>query len=144
MRSPVIDRILQKVGDRATGYIMRVFRYFSEELKLSVNTIIRNISGELSISARPKGASKWIKLTKDDLELIELMQTEKPSVSLAEIVSCLEEMDSVEVSMAAAESAKAHIAIRSLYERKKQRIVRHPDELLCVIYVACIKKKSSS
>ena len=55
MRS--LDRILQKVGDRATGYIPRVFRYFSEELKLSVNT--KKISGELSISARPKGASKW-------------------------------------------------------------------------------------
>ena len=83
MRS--LDRILQKVGDRATGYIPRVFRYFSEELKLSVNT--KKISGELSISARPKGASKWGKLTKDDLELIELMATEKPSVSLAETIS---------------------------------------------------------
>ena len=41
MRS--LDRILQKVGDRATGYIPRVFRYFSEELKLSVNTM--KISG---------------------------------------------------------------------------------------------------
>ena len=72
MRSPVTDRILQKVGDRATGYILGVFRYFSEELKLSVNTITKNISEELSISARPKGASKWSKLTKDDLELIDL------------------------------------------------------------------------
>ena len=140
MRS--LDRILQNVGDRATEYIPRAFCYFSEELKLSVNSITKKISAELSISARPKGASKWIKLTKDDRELIELMETEKPSVSLAEIISCLEEMDGVEVSMAAQfESAKAHIAITSLYEKKKSRIVHHPDELLCVIYDGMHKEK---
>ena len=37
MRSLIIDRILHEGGDRVTGYIPRSFRYFSEELKLSVN-----------------------------------------------------------------------------------------------------------
>ena len=33
-------------------------------------------------------------------ELIKILEIENPSVSLAEIISCLEEMDGVEVSMA--------------------------------------------
>ena len=41
MRSLMIDRILQEGGDRVTGYIPRSFRYFSKELKLSVNTITK-------------------------------------------------------------------------------------------------------
>ena len=41
MRSLIIGRILQEGGDRVTGYIPRSFRYFSDELKLSVNTITK-------------------------------------------------------------------------------------------------------
>ena len=44
MRSLVIDRILHEGGDRVTGYIPRSFRYFSEELKLSVNTITKDLA----------------------------------------------------------------------------------------------------
>ena len=76
---------------------------FSEELKLSVNTITkiwRTFCEELSINPQAKGGTKWSKLTGDDLELIEILKIEKPSVSLAEIISCLEEMDGEEVSMA--------------------------------------------
>ena len=101
MRSLIIDRILQGGGDRVTGYIPRSFRYFSEELKLSVNTITkiwRKFCEELSINPRAKGGTKWSKLTGDDLELIEILKIEKPSVSLVEIISCLQEMDGEEVS----------------------------------------------
>ena len=57
-------------------------------------TILR----EVSINPRGKGAARWSKLSEDDLELIELLKIEKPSVSLAEIISCLEEMDGVDVT----------------------------------------------
>ena len=111
MRSLIIDRILQEGGDRVTGYIPRSFRYFSEELKpLSVNTITkiwRKLCEELS-NPRAKGGTKWSKLTGDDLELIEILKIEKPSVSLAEIISCLEEMDGEEVSMATVSRALKH------------------------------------
>ena len=53
MRSLIIGRILQEGGDRVTGYIPRSFRYFSDELKLSVNTttkIWRKFCEELSIN----------------------------------------------------------------------------------------------
>ena len=76
-------------------------RFFRGTVKLSVKTISKiwiKFGGELSICARPKEAIRWSKLRGDNLELIELMKTEKPSVSLVEIISCLEEMDGVEVS----------------------------------------------
>ena len=122
MRSLIIERILQEGGDRVTGYIPRSFRYFSEELKLSVNTITkiwRKFCEELSINPRAKGGTKWSKLTGDDLELIEILKIEKPSVSLAEIVSCLEEMDGEEVSMATVSRALKHRLPSGPYTRKK-------------------------
>ena len=67
--------------------------------KYSLNTVNRS---PLLKSARPKGGTKWSKLTEDDLELKELMKTEKLSVSLAEVITCL---DGVEVSMAAVSRA---------------------------------------
>ena len=122
MRSLVIDRILHEGGDRVTGYIPRSFRYFSEELKLSVNTITkiwRKFCEELSINPRAKGGTKWSKLTGEDLELIELLKIERPSVSLAEIISCLEEMDGVEVSMATVSRALKRRLPSGPYTRKK-------------------------
>ena len=122
MRSLIIDRILQEGGDRVTGYIPRSFRYFSEELKLSVNTITkiwRKFCEELSINPRAKGGTKWSKLTGDDLELIEILKIEKPSVSLAEIISCLEEMDGEEVSMATVSRALKHRLPQVLTQEKK-------------------------
>ena len=122
MRSLIIDRILQEGGDRVTGYIPRSFRYFSEELKLSVNTITkiwRKFCEELSINPRAKGGTNWSKLTGDDLELIEILKIEKPSVSLAEIISCLEEMDGEEVSMATVSRALKHRLPSGPYTRKK-------------------------
>ena len=73
-------------------------------MKLSVNAITkiwRKFCEELSINPRAKlikGGTKWSKLTEDDLELIEILKTKKPSVSLAEIINCLEEINGEEVS----------------------------------------------
>ena len=124
MRSLIMDRILHEGGDRVTGYIPRSFCSFSEELKLSVNTITkiwRKFCAELSINPLAKGGPKWSKLTGDDLELIEILKIEKPSVSLAEIISCLEEMDGVEVSMASVSRALKHRLPSGPYTRKKLR-----------------------
>ena len=60
-------------------------------MKLSVNAITkisRKFCEELAINPRAKlikGGTKWSKLTGDDLELIEILKTKTPSVSLAEI-----------------------------------------------------------
>ena len=86
MRALMIDRILQEGGDQVTGYIPRSFRYFSEELWLSVNTITKiwgQFCEEVSINPRAKGGGRWSKLSEDELELTELLKIEKPSVSLA-------------------------------------------------------------
>ena len=122
LRSLVIDRILLEGGDRVTGYIPRSFRCFSDELKLSVNTITkiwRKYCQELSINPRAKGGTKWSKLTGEDLELIELLKIEQPSVSLAEIISYLEEMDGVEVSMVTVSRALKHKLQSGPFTRKK-------------------------
>ncbi|XP_031552633.1 uncharacterized protein LOC116289810 [Actinia tenebrosa] len=122
MRTMIIDRILQEGGDRATGYIPRSLRYFSEELQLSYNTVAkiwRQFCEEFSIDSRPKGGTKWSKLSEDDLELIELLKIEKPSISLAEIITCLDEMDGVDVSMAAVSRAIKQRLPSGPYTRKK-------------------------
>ena len=41
MKSLIKDRIPHEGGNRVTGYISELFRYFSEELKFSVNTITK-------------------------------------------------------------------------------------------------------
>ena len=63
------------------------------------------------INPQATGGTKWSKLTGDDLELIEILKIEKPSVSLAEIISCLEEMDDVEMSMTTVSRARKHIIL---------------------------------
>ena len=85
MRTLIIHRILQEGGDRVTGYIPRSFRYFSEELRLSVNTITnirRQFCEEVSVNPRAKGGARWSKLSEDDLELLELLKIEKPSENI--------------------------------------------------------------
>ena len=124
MRTLIIDRILQEGGDRVTGYIPRSFRYFSEELRLSVNTVTkiwRQFYEELSLTPRAKGGTRWSKLSEYDLELIELLKIEKPSVSLAEIINCLQEIGGVDVSMAAVSRALKQILPSGPYTRKKLR-----------------------
>ena len=124
MKTLIIDRILQEGGDRVTGYIPRSFRYFSEELRLSVNTVTKiwqQFYEELSLTPRAKGGTRWSKLSEYDLELIELLKIEKPSVSLAEIISCLEEIGGVDMSMAAVSRALKQILPSGPYTRKKLR-----------------------
>jgi len=68
-----------------------------------------------------ENVSKRSKLTGDDLELVEILKIEKPSVSLAEIMSCLEEMHGLEVSMATVSRALKHRLPSGLYTRKKSQ-----------------------
>lgn len=74
------------------------------------------------------------------------MATEKPSVSLAETISCLEELDGVEVPMAAVSRALKHTlpSCRSLYENKNQELYTIQMSYFVSFTMACIKKKSSS
>lgn len=124
MRTMIIDRILQEGGDRASGYVPKSIRYFSEELQLSHNTVAkvwRQFCETFSIDSRPKGGIRWSKLSDDDLELIEVLKIEKPSMSLAEILTCLEEMNAghVDVSMATVSRAIKQRLPSGHYTRKK-------------------------
>ena len=69
------------------------------------------------------------------MELIELLKIEKPSLSLAEL-SCLEEMDSVDVSMVAVSRALKQRLPSCPYTRKKLQRSPVKDLLLrtCFIY----------
>ena len=70
------------------------------------------------------------------------METEKPSVSLAEIISCLEEMDGVEVPMAAVSRALKHTLPSGPYTRKKnQELYTIQISYFVSFTMACIKKK---
>ena len=85
-----------KVAIKWLNTFQDCFVNFFEELKLSVNTITKiwlKFCEELLINPQAKGGTKWSKLTGDNLELNEILKIEKPSISLAEIISCLEEMD---------------------------------------------------
>lgn len=74
---------------------------------------------ELSINPQAKGGPQCRKLTGSDLELIEILKIEKPFVSLAKIVNCLEEMDGVKVSMTTASRVFKHRLPSGPYMRKK-------------------------
>ena len=60
---------------------------------------------DYSLTPRPRGGAKWSKLTEDDLELIKVLKIEKPSLSLTEIISCVEEMGGENVSLSAVSRA---------------------------------------
>ncbi|CAB3998496.1 paired box 7 [Paramuricea clavata] len=85
----IIDRILAEGGDRLSGYIPVTYMFLSQQLSVSPNTI-KNIWGQycedFNVTARSTGGSRNNKLNQDDLELIETLKVEKPSMSLAELV----------------------------------------------------------
>lgn len=122
MRAIIIDRIVEEGGDRRTGFIPRPFKYFAEELRIHVNTVKSvwsKFCEEYCIIPAKRGGEKWSKLSEDDLALIELLKIEKPSTSLAEIISCLDEMANVQVSMSAVSNALKHRLPSGPYTRKK-------------------------
>ena len=90
MRALMIDRIFQEGGDRVTGYIPRSFRYFSKELRLSVNTITkiwRQFCKEVSINPRAKGGrckvEQIIRRRFGTYRIdIELLKIEKPAENI--------------------------------------------------------------
>ena len=121
LKGMIIDRILGEGGDSTTAYIPRSFKYFSDELHVHVNTIKaiwRRYCDDYSLAPRPRGGAKWSKLTEDDLELIEVLKIEKPSLSLTEIISCVEEMGGENVSLSAVSRALKRLP-SGQYTRKK-------------------------
>jgi transposase len=89
MRMHIVDRILAEGGDRLSGYIPVTYTFLSQQLSVSPNTV-KNIWGryceDFNVTARSAGGSRNNKLNQDDLELIETLKVEKPSMSLAELV----------------------------------------------------------
>ena len=86
----VIDRIMAEGGDRLTGYIPTTYTFLSQQLKISLNTvknIWRRYFKDFNVMPKPAGGARNNKLTQDDLEFIETLKVEKPSMSLAELVN---------------------------------------------------------
>ena len=88
-RSIVIDEIVEVGGDIATGFFEGSYSAVASKLKVSSDTIKKIwkafcTSGE---SERPKSCASGVKQLKpDDLEFIEVLKTDKPSMTSGEIL----------------------------------------------------------
>jgi transposase len=123
LRTLIIDRIIKEGGDSITGYIPCSFSKLANEICVSLNTVIsvwRKYCEENQIAARPKGGVMRAKLQQDDLELIELLKIESPSISLCEIVETLIQFGGEQTSMSAVSRAiKQRLPSGEQYSRKK-------------------------
>lgn len=125
MRRLVIDSILKEGGDRATGYFPFSFASVAKTLKLSPNTvqkIWRKFCENYNEGALRPGGDFRSKLTNDDLELIEILKTERGSISLREIYAQLEQFGDIggDISISAISRAiKSKLLSGKEYSRKK-------------------------
>ena len=126
-RMHVIENILAEGGDRLSGYIHLTYAELSRKFRLSPNTvksIWRQYCQEYHGNPKPTGGFRWRKLDQDDLQLIEILKIEKPSISYAEIIRTVEEHGGIngeEISIAsisrAIKSGRLPSGLR--YSRKK-------------------------
>ena len=90
IRTQVVDKIIARGGDWVTGHIPVTYaQKLSRELKLSLNTvknIWRRYCEEDQLSAKHASGFRWSKLEENDLQLIDVLKNEKPSITFAEIV----------------------------------------------------------
>ena len=91
----IIDKVVAARGERCTGYIQVCRSRLAEGLGITVftlNKIWQCFCDEYTVSAYPRGGSFEGKLMNKDLELIEVLKHEKPSISLAEISDIVEQI----------------------------------------------------
>ena len=141
-RMHVIDNILAEGADRATGYISLTYAELSHKLRLSPNTvksIWRQYCQEFHLNPKPTGGFRWSKVDQNDLQLIEILKIEKPSISYAEIIRTVEEhgcLNGEEISIPSISRALKSGRLPSglLYSRKKLTKLAHerftPDNIV--------------
>ena len=85
----------------------------------TLNKIWQHYCDEYTVSAYPRGGRFERKLRNEDLELIEVLKHEKPSMSLAEISNILEEMGNSTSISAISRALKNRMPSGCRYSRKK-------------------------
>ncbi len=127
MRMFIIDRITAEGGDRLTGYIPVTYTFLFQQLKVSLNTvknIWRRYCEDFNVMPMAAGGARNNKLTQDDLELIETLKVEKPSIALAELVDLVSQhgdLQDGQVSLSAVSRAlhSGRVPTGQRYTRKK-------------------------
>ncbi len=81
----MIDKILKEEGDRITGYVPRTYVQNSKDFGVSPNTV-KHIWNKFceeipQILPKRKGGKRHSKSQEDDLELIEVLKLNSPSIS---------------------------------------------------------------
>ena len=85
----------------------------------TLNKIWQRFCDEYTVSAYPRGGRFEGKLRNEDLELIDVLKHEKPSMSLAEISNILEEMGNSTSISATSRALKNRMPSGYRYSRKK-------------------------
>ena len=125
VRTMIIDKIIGVGGDRTTGYIPVNYAQLSRDLRLSLNTvknIWRRFCEEYELSAKPAGGFRWSKFDDNDLQLIEVLKHEKPSITFAEIVRIVEEnggVQNISITAVARAIKQGRLPCGLKYSRKK-------------------------
>ena len=127
LRMHVVENILAEGGDRASAYIPLTYAELSRKLRLSPNTvksIWQQYCQEYCVNPKPTGGFRRSKLDQDNLQLIEILKIEKPSITYAEIIRTVEEYGGIhgeEISIASISRAvtSGRLPSGSRYSRKK-------------------------
>jgi transposase len=98
-RRAIIDKILEKGGDRVSGVIPVPYTQIAEHFKVAPNTvksIWKRFCEDYTVARLPVSGGNTQKLSQGDLELIEVIKNAKGSISLREIMDIVDELGDVE------------------------------------------------
>jgi hypothetical protein len=125
-RRIIIEKILAEGGERFTGYIPVNRSRLAENLRISVftlNKIWRRFCDDFKEKPYSSGGNRNSNFTNDDLELIEVLKKERPSISLAEISDVLAEMGNTGSISAISRAIKTRMPSGKQYSRKKLTLI---------------------
>ena len=125
-RRRVIETILAKGGNRGTGYIPVARSELSAILGISVftlNKIWKRYCEEFTEAPYRAGGKRHSKLTEEDLELIEVLKMEHPSISLAEIANVMLDMGNSASLSAISRAIKCWMPSGYQYSQKKLTLI---------------------
>ena len=136
-RRIIIEKILAEGGERFTGYISVSRSRLAESLCISVftlNKVWKRFCDGFTEKPYSSGGSRNCNLTNEDLELIEVLKNERPSISLSEISDVLTEMGNAGSISAISRAIKTRMPSGKQYSRKKLTLIArerfHQDNIL--------------
>lgn len=125
MRMMIISNIINRGGDRTTGFFPSNYSNVAQDLLISPNTVKKvwkQFCESYNIESLKRGGDFSSKLTGDDLELIEILKAERGSISLKEIYQVVEQVGNVggDISLSSISRAiKSKLLSGENYSRKK-------------------------